>query len=97
MTSSRVHRPARPRVRGDLIPPVSDYAHWNEDAERMWFEENRYDMEHWDEPLEDDDDDDRLDAEAEEDAEREELDRGTGPNRYPTILRDANGRPVDVG
>lgn len=27
------------------IPPVSDYAHWNEDAERIWYEENRYDME----------------------------------------------------
>lgn len=28
------------------IPPVSDYAGWNEDAERVWFEENRYDMEY---------------------------------------------------
>ena len=26
------------------IPPVSDYAHWNEDAELMWYEENKYDM-----------------------------------------------------
>jgi len=42
------------RIRGDFIPPVSDYAHWNEDAERMWYEENKYDMEHWDEPVEDD-------------------------------------------
>lgn len=23
--------------------------------------------------------------------------RGTGPNRYPSIIRDASGRPVDVG
>ena len=26
------------------IPSVSDYAHWNEDAEAMWYAENRYDM-----------------------------------------------------
>jgi hypothetical protein len=36
------------------IPPVSDYAHWNEDAELMWYEENKYDMAH---------EDDYLDAE----------------------------------
>jgi hypothetical protein len=40
--------------RGDNIPPVSDYAHWNEDAEMMWYQENRYDMEHADEIIEDD-------------------------------------------
>lgn len=28
------------------IPPISDYAHWNEDAERVWYEENKYDMMH---------------------------------------------------
>lgn len=28
------------------IPPISDYAHWNEDAERVWYEENKYDMLH---------------------------------------------------
>jgi hypothetical protein len=32
------------------IPPVSDYAHWNEDAEAMWYQENRYDMLYGDEP-----------------------------------------------
>lgn len=42
------------RLRGDSIPPVSDYAHWNEEAEAMWYAENRYDMEHWDEPLDED-------------------------------------------
>ncbi len=26
------------------IPPISAYAHWNEDAERVWYEENKYDM-----------------------------------------------------
>jgi hypothetical protein len=41
--------------RGDNIPPISDYAHWNEDAELMWYEENKYDMEHWDEIVEVDD------------------------------------------
>jgi len=44
----------RVRRRGDDIPPVSDYAHWNEEAESMWFLENRYDMEHADEIIEDD-------------------------------------------
>jgi hypothetical protein len=42
------------RYRGDNIPSVSDYAHWNEDAQLMWYQENRYDMEHADEPLDDD-------------------------------------------
>ncbi len=40
--------------RGDNIPSVSEYAHWNEDAEAVWYAENRYDMEHADEELEDD-------------------------------------------
>lgn len=39
--------------RGEDIPPVSDYAHWNEDARYMWYMENRYDMEHADEWIED--------------------------------------------
>lgn len=26
------------------IPSVSDYSHWNEDAQMMWYEENKYDM-----------------------------------------------------
>lgn len=42
--------------RGDNIPPVSDYAHWNEDAQRVWYEENKYDMMYADEIIEDDDD-----------------------------------------
>ena len=46
-----------PRYRGDNIPPVSDYAHWNEDAQAMWYAENKYDMDHADEPLDDDFDD----------------------------------------
>ena len=48
--------PARVKRRGDDIPPVSAYAHWNEDAERVWYEENRYDMEHADEIIEEEDD-----------------------------------------
>ena len=44
----------RPKRRGDDIPPVSAYAHWNEEAESMWYAENRYDMEHADEIIEDD-------------------------------------------
>lgn len=39
--------------RGDNIPSVSDYAHWNEDAEAVWYAENRYDMEHADEEMDD--------------------------------------------
>jgi len=55
------------RRRGDDIPPVSDYAHWNEDAELMWYQENKYDMEHADEIVEEDDvqgwEDDAYEAE----------------------------------
>lgn len=49
---------AHPRIRrrGDDIPPVSAYAHYNEEAESMWYLENRYDMENADEIIEDDDD-----------------------------------------
>ena len=39
--------------RGDNIPSVSDYSHWNEDAQRIWYEENKYDMQHWDEEVSD--------------------------------------------
>jgi len=47
----------RPRqLRGDNIPTVADYSHWNEEAQRVWYEENKYDMEHWDEPIDDPDD-----------------------------------------
>lgn len=42
--------------RGDFIPSPSDYAHWNEDAQAMWYMENKYDMEHADEWVEDPDD-----------------------------------------
>ena len=42
--------------RGENVPPVSDYAHWNEDAQRMWYEENKYDMQNWDEWVEDPED-----------------------------------------
>jgi hypothetical protein len=39
--------------RGDNIPDVSAYAHYNEEAQAIWYAENRYDMEHADEILED--------------------------------------------
>ena len=55
----------RQKLRGDNIPSVRDYAHWNEEAERVWYEENRYDMEHWDEPVEGDGDDRDYDEEDE--------------------------------
>jgi hypothetical protein len=60
---------ARRRVvrRGDNIPDVSEYAHWGEEAQAVWYTENKYDMEHADEILEDEwegpddfDDDDNL-------------------------------------
>jgi hypothetical protein len=41
--------------RGDNIPSVADYAHWGEDAQAVWYAENRYDMEHADEIIEGDD------------------------------------------
>lgn len=53
--------------RGDNIPPVSDYAHWNEDAEAMWYAENRYDMEHADELVDDGQEDDHYDYEEDDD------------------------------
>lgn len=55
MTTTK-KRPVRARRRGDNIPSVSEYSHWNEEAEAIWYLENRYDMEHADEILEDDDD-----------------------------------------
>lgn len=52
---SQKRRSSRPRRRGDDIPPVSAYSHWNEEAEAMWYAENRYDMEHADEVIDDED------------------------------------------
>jgi hypothetical protein len=43
--------------RGDNIPPVSDYAQYNEFAQQVWYQENKYDMEHADEIVEYYDDD----------------------------------------
>jgi hypothetical protein len=54
---------SRQRRRGDDIPSVSEYAHWNEDAELMWFQENRSDMEYADEIIEDESYDDYTDDE----------------------------------
>jgi hypothetical protein len=56
MTSSQKSR-RRVRRRGDDIPSVSDYAHYNEEAYAMWYAENRYDMENADEIIEDPDED----------------------------------------
>jgi hypothetical protein len=53
---SMTEQPRRPLRRGDAIPPVSDYAHWNEDAELMWYQETRHDMMYADEILEEPDD-----------------------------------------
>lgn len=66
MSASRIPR------RGDNIPPVSDYAHWNEEAYSMWYNENKYDMEHADEPLDDPYDEDRWPSD--EDGEDEDVD-----------------------
>jgi|PlaIllAssembly_1097288.scaffolds.fasta_scaffold81269_3 hypothetical protein len=62
--------------RGDNIPSVSDYAHWNEEAEAMWYAENRYDMENADEILDDWEDNGRYfdpdpDIDMEFDTEKE--------------------------
>lgn len=53
--------------RGQNIPPVSDYSHWNEEAEQVWYAENRYDMMYADEEVEDD-----LPAWSEEPEEEQE-------------------------
>lgn len=37
--------------RGDNIPDVRAYAHYNEEAQAIWYAENRYDMEHPDEVI----------------------------------------------
>jgi hypothetical protein len=49
-----VARERRPLRRGDNIPDVSAYKHYNEEAYAMWYAENRYDMKHADELLEED-------------------------------------------
>lgn len=64
-TPGRKRGPVRPKRRGDDIPSVSEYSHWNEEAEAIWYLENRYDMEHADEPLDDPDVDDFFDEEDE--------------------------------
>ena len=46
-----------PRYRGDDIPTRESYSHWNEDADMMWYNENKYDMMYADEVLDDFDDD----------------------------------------
>jgi hypothetical protein len=63
--------------RGDNIPPVSDYAHYNEEAEQVWYAENRYDMEHADEIVEEDWGPD--DYEEPEEDEDEAIDPFTSP------------------
>ena len=59
--------------RGDFIPPVSDYAHWNEDAQAMWYMENKYDMDHADEYIEDPYDDDNRGWGYDDDEDEEEV------------------------
>lgn len=59
-----------PRYRGDDIPSISDYSHWNEEATSMWYQENRYDMMYAGERM-DDDDQDYRDYEDEEEEEEE--------------------------
>ena len=55
MSRSRHDKPRpHPMRRGDNIPTVADYAHYGEEAAAVWYAENKYDMEHADEILEDD-------------------------------------------
>lgn len=67
-----------PRYRGDDIPPVSAYEHWNEDAELVHYLENRYDMMYAGEPLDDDPYDDYEEDEDED--EDEDDDRDSDPD-----------------
>lgn len=61
--SAKKPKSRRHERRGDNIPTVADYAHYGEEAQAVWYAENRYDMEHADELLSDgfDDDFDDLD------------------------------------
>lgn len=63
------------------IPTVADYAHWGEEAEAVWFEENRYDLLYGGEPDHDpyddyDYDEDDPDAEAWTGERRSEFEEG---------------------
>ena len=40
--------------RGANSPSVSDDSHWNDDAQRIWYEENKYDMQYADEEMDED-------------------------------------------
>ena len=64
--------------RGDNIPPVSDYDLWNEDAAAMHYLENKYDMEHADEIVDDYDDWDDFYDPDDDAPEGMEYDFGTG-------------------
>jgi len=64
MTTNK--RAPRPQRRGDNIPTVADYAHYGEEAEAVWYAENKYDMEHSDELISDGSDDDIFDDDGDE-------------------------------
>jgi hypothetical protein len=55
-----------PRYRGDDVPPISAYAHWGEEAEQVWWLENKYDMQNAGEPLDDPNEEDWEDEEEDD-------------------------------
>jgi hypothetical protein len=68
------HREPR-RVSPYEIPTIADYAHHNEDAARIWWEENRYDMEH-----------PEIAEEARWEEEMERGDRWSDPDPFQTVF-----------
>jgi len=65
--------PKRQPRRGDNNPDVSAYSHYNEEAYSMWYAENKYDMEHADEILEQDEGDPYHDDPDEGEFEEEDV------------------------
>jgi hypothetical protein len=76
--------------RGDNIPSVAEYAHWNEEAEAMWYAENRYDMEHADEEIEDDWDAERDYEEPEPDIDASFYTEGEARECYDRLAPTAH-------
>jgi hypothetical protein len=83
----------RQQLRGDNIPTVADYAHWNEDAEQIWYLENKYDMEHWDEPIDYSPDEPMFFDDA-EDISEDECEQLFGHSRNTSGYNDEDGQYI---
>ena len=70
------------------IPSISDYSHWGEEAAAVWYAENKYDMDHYDDPNYDNDDfyEDYDDEEDEDDDE---------PGPFDDELENESSLPIE--